>query len=157
MYLKCDQAQFKMPAIEMLIPPASSPSKYTNPLPPLLQTHSGLAILEIQGTIHGHFQHSSEDTTPITHQIGRLEFPLYNPQVLSDDGWMKKVYLYVGKSQRLTGEVKKLGKPLGILRKVERNDDQDGDGGGDGVEALEIVDIVKFKVLFSGRPEPVGE
>lgn len=70
---------------------------------------------------------------------------------------MKKVYLYVGKYQRLTGEVKKLGKPLAVIRKVDEAYNGAGEGSGSSSEALEIVDIVKFKVLFSGRPEPVGE
>lgn len=69
---------------------------------------------------------------------------------------MKKVYLYVGKHQRLTGEVKKLAKPLGVIRKAER-DENHSDDSQSGEEELEIVDIVKFKLLFSGRPEPVGE
>jgi chromosome transmission fidelity protein 8 len=124
-------------------------------------------VLEIQGTIHGPFRTPElEDQTrsPKTSQIGRLEFPLYNPQASNDDGkWMKKVYLYVGKHQRLTGEVKKLGKPLAVIRKVDHSSDRDRDGdSGSNVrertqDALEIVDVVKFKVLFSGRPEPVGE
>lgn len=68
---------------------------------------------------------------------------------------MKKIYLYVGKHQRLTGEVKKLAKPLGVIRKAERNDNHSDDNQSE--EELEIVDVVKFKLLFSGRPEPVGE
>jgi chromosome transmission fidelity protein 8 len=157
-----------MPAVELLIPSSQTlHNASTNPLPPLLQTPSGLAVLEIQGTIHGPFRTpelEDETRSPKTSQIGRLEFPLYNPQASNDDGkWMKKVYLYVGKHQRLTGEVKKLGKPLAVIRKVDNGSDSDRDGvSGSNVregtqEALEIVDVVKFKVLFSGRPEPVGE
>ncbi|KIW62351.1 hypothetical protein PV04_10532 [Phialophora macrospora] len=155
-----------MPAVELLSPSSQTTNSGINPLPPLLQTPSGLAVLEIQGTIHGPFRTPAlEDETlsPTSCQIGRLEFPLYNPQASNDDGkWMKKVYLYVGKHQRLTGEVKKLGKPLAIIQKVDHRSDsnRDEDSGLDverGKEALEIVDIVKFKVLFSGRPEPVGE
>ena len=58
----------------------------------------------------------------------------------------------MGKHQRLTGEVKKLAKPLGIVRR-RVNDAEPGDEDGD---ELEIVEIVEWKVVFSSRPEPVG-
>lgn len=129
----------------------------SNPLPQLLQTPSGLAIVEIQGTIHG--PHTLPSGSPsyqsaVTTTLGRLEFPLYDAQEKNDGKWMKKVYLYIGKHQRLTGEVKKLAKPLGIIQKadagrIDSAKDMDSD--------LELVEVVKYKLLFSGRPEPVGE
>ena len=102
---------------------------------------------------------------------------------------MKRVYLYVGRHQRLTGEVKRLGKPLAVLRKRgtrgeggggggEEEDEKEkeekeadegameggdegttGEGRGSGMaeEALEVVEVVQFKILFTSRPEPVGE
>lgn len=72
---------------------------------------------------------------------------------------MKRVYLYVGQHQRLTGEVKKLPKPLAVIRRREirtdglENGEVDAAGGED---ELEIVEIVRWKILFSSRPEPVG-
>ena len=78
---------------------------------------------------------------------------------------MKKVWLYVGKHQRLTGEVKKVPKALAVIRKRrgESEGDEmavDGDvrAGGEevGRQDLEVVEIVKYKILFSLRPEPVG-
>ncbi|KIW22426.1 uncharacterized protein PV07_12313 [Cladophialophora immunda] len=148
-----------MPAV--VLRPAA-PSQETNgtnlnPLPSLLHTPSGLAIVEIQGTIHGPFQNlatENADQSQAVHSIGRLEFPLYNPQDANEGKWMKKVYMYVGRHQRLTGEVKKLAKPLAVLRKIDENDHMGDEQSG---EALEIVDVVKFKLLFSARPEPVGE
>ncbi|KAI1613324.1 chromosome transmission fidelity protein 8 [Exophiala viscosa] len=142
-----------MPSIQLL-PPSSTRSKTSgrdaNPLPTLLQTPSGLAILEIQGTIHGALQDPNEQAE-VTTSVGRLEFPLHKTQEADEGKWMKKVYLYVGKYQRLTGEVKKLAKPLAVIRKAEQHDGHNNN------EDLEIVDIVKFRLLFSGRPEPVGE
>jgi chromosome transmission fidelity protein 8 len=79
---------------------------------------------------------------------------------------MKRVYLYVGKHQRLTGEVKKLPKAIAVIRKREVGaaDMMDLDGKESSFEAerspaeqLEIVEIVKYKILFAGRPEPVGD
>lgn len=97
-------------------------------------------------------------------------FPLYNPLLNdpADTKWMKRVYLYVGKGQRMTGECKKLGRPLGVVRRREVGG---GDGGGntdvrmgDGEEEdgrgqeeeLEIVEVVRYKIVFSSRPEPVS-
>jgi chromosome transmission fidelity protein 8 len=77
---------------------------------------------------------------------------------------MNKVYLYVGKHQRLTGEVKKLGKPVGVLRKRttannmdEKTDMKNEKRPKETGEELEILEIVKVKILFAGRPEPVDE
>ena len=131
------------------------------PLPQLLQTPSGLALLEIQGTIHAPFPQPSIDDdistkAPVQTNIGRLEFPLYDPSTPDAEGkWMKKVYLYVGKHQRLTGEVKKLPKAMAVIRKreSEREEEAEEEGGG---EELEIAEIVKWKIMFAGRPEPVG-
>jgi chromosome transmission fidelity protein 8 len=121
----------------------------------------------MQGTInlpehpsHDSFSSEERGDEPVLHEtpIGRLVFPDYDPSAGKEDTkWMKRVYLYVGMHQRLPGEVKKLPKPLAVLRKAEKNggrkEGQDGDGE---VEELQIVEIVKWKILFSQRPEPVG-
>ena len=144
--------------------PLHAPSKdrsqtgngFSNPLPQLLHTPSGLALLEIQGTInlptpdissHEQDRHSGQTS------IGRLVFPDY---VAGDDpsestAWTKRVYLYVGLHQRLTGEVKKLVNPMAVIRK--RTVDEIGNSES---EELEIMEIVYYKVLFSTRPEPVS-
>jgi hypothetical protein len=148
-----------MPSVNLKtsIPNGSESDLALNPLPQLLQTPSGLAIVEIQGTIHG--PHTLPSGSPsslstVTTTLGRLEFPLYDAQEKNDGKWMKKVYLYIGKHQRLTGEVKKLAKPLGIIQKA---DTESMDSSKDMNSDLELVEVVKYKLLFSGRPEPVGE
>ncbi|PMD22436.1 hypothetical protein NA56DRAFT_529711, partial [Hyaloscypha hepaticicola] len=139
-----------------------------NPLPHVIQTKAGLALLEIQGTLNLP-DHGDEDAFNSTSgeagdgkfmetPIGRLVFPDYEGD--EGDKWMKRVYLYVGKHQRLTGEVKKLPKAIAVIRK------RNSEGGGQNVgaaegekgatEELEVVEIVKYKILFSIRPEPVG-
>ena len=50
----------------------------------------------------------------------------------------------------MTGEVKKLPKPLGVVRR--RKDDESGVGG----DELEVLEVVEWKVVFRERPEPVG-
>jgi chromosome transmission fidelity protein 8 len=146
-----------MPTIPLHSRPLSAPTTLENPLPHLLHTPSGLALLELQGTFH--FP-APTDPSGSTH-LGKLVFPLYNPSTndASDTKWMKRVYLYVGKGQRMTGECKKLGKPLGVARLVGKGEDTEmsgveGEGGG---EALEIVEVVRYKIVFSSRPEPVGK
>ncbi|CAN9365312.1 unnamed protein product [Alternaria alternata] len=135
-----------MPSVPIHLPSAT-PSRAENPLPQLLHTPSGLALIEIQGTIH--FPTPTESSGPST-QVGKLVFPYYNPNINdpSDTKWMKRVYMYIGKGQRMTGECKKLPKPYGVMRKKEKTDVEDVAMGGleqeDGAkeEELEIVEVV---------------
>jgi chromosome transmission fidelity protein 8 len=63
--------------------------------------------------------------------------------------------LYIGKHQRLTGEVKKLAKPLAVIRRRQvSNGAEDALTSED--DQLEIAEIVYYKLLFAHRPEPVG-
>jgi chromosome transmission fidelity protein 8 len=131
---------------------ATSSSDPNNPLPQLLHTPSGLAILELQGTINFPTVNASEEPSPDTNastEVGRLVFPHYTEGVSDPKGgaWMKKVYFYIGRHQRMTGEIKKLAKPLAVLRKAEGKEDG----------AVEVVEIVRYKILFGSRPEPVSE
>lgn len=134
-----------------------------NPLPQLLQTPSGLALLELQGTINLPAEEGDgEGSQQQPHiSIGRLDFPDYRPDSITFDAsstaWMRRVYMYVGQHQRLTGEVKKLPRAVGVVRRRQ----QEGSGAGaavgeDRAEELEVVEIVKYKIVFSSRPEPVG-
>jgi hypothetical protein len=147
-----------MPSVPVHPPGGSTfTSARTNPLPQLLHTPSGLALLELQGEIHA--PPPIADETPgdqggspqeADTAVGKLVFPNYSPSSPPEDtSWMKGVYLYIGKHQRLTGEVKKLPKAMGVLRRREVE--------GDDQEQLEIVEIVKHKIVFSQRPEPVSE
>jgi len=143
-----------MPAIPLYPPDASRTPSIPNPLPQLLQTPSGLAIVEIQGTLNSTLsapQLGPHGSVP----LGKLRFPLYDSLApVQDTAWQKLVYLYVGRHQRLTGEVRKLGRPLAVVRKREA--DVGVSDGGEGREEMEIVEVVYYKVLFAHRPEPVG-
>jgi chromosome transmission fidelity protein 8 len=147
-----------MPSLPVFPPSGASENPaVSNPLPQLLQTPSGLALVELQGTIHvpPTGEESADGTADGTDhadasQVGKLMFPNYSPSNSKEDtDWMKLVYLYVGKHQRLTGQVKKLPKPMGIMRKRSKTNNEEGD-------ELEIVEVVKHKIVFSQRPEPVG-
>jgi chromosome transmission fidelity protein 8 len=132
-----------MPAIPISMPPAGNTAPASsNPLPQVLQTPSGLAILEIQGSLNSTLQTEPGTNLP----VGKLDFPLYDAsEPATNTAWQKRVHLYVDKHQRLTGEVKKLPQAIALLRKA------DGDG-----QALEVAEIIRYKVLFASRPEPVG-
>lgn len=130
--------------------------KASSPLPQLLQTPSGLALLELQGTINLPTESDAADdassqssSLPSGIDVGRLDFPDYDPNA-EGSAWMGRVHMYIGQHQRLTGEVKKLPRPMAVVRK--RGDGDDDDINGD----LEIAEVVKYKILFSNRPEPVG-
>lgn len=143
-----------MPSIDVHALDANRTPPAPDPLPHFLQTPSGLAIVEIQGTIH--IPTPDDPTSQATGDTvaGKLVFPNYSAQnPVEDQAWMKRVYMYIGKHQRLTGEVKKLPKPLGVLRKNNNNDTTDTQSG----EQLEICEVVRYKIVFSQRPEPVGD
>lgn len=162
-----------MPTIPLHIRKPNATQSVENPLPALLHTPTGLALLDLQGTIHFPSPSSADTATTSSSPstlVGKLAFPLHNPSLNGPDDtkWMKRVYLYVGKNQRMSGEVKKLGKPFAVIRKVDKRDeegedavmgdvDNEGLGGeGAGTEELEIVEIVRYKIVFSTRPEPVS-
>ncbi|KAL8666426.1 MAG: hypothetical protein Q9202_001449 [Teloschistes flavicans] len=130
--------------------------KDQNLLPELLQTPSGLAILELQGTINMPLTHegmAEELDSPASTTVGRVVFPDYDPNdVTESTSWMKRVHLYVGRHQRLTGEVKKLAAPLAVVRRKA----SPSDACSSGTEELEIAEIIYYRLLFSTRPEPVS-
>lgn len=127
-----------------------------NPLPKLIQTPSGLALLELQGTINLPQDKSGAALSDV--EIGRIDFPDYDPaDVTQGTAWMKRVHMFVGAHQRLTGEVKKLPRAIAVVRKRE-NRMEYGSGGAhmEQGENLEVVEIIKYKIMFGNRPEPVG-
>lgn len=155
--------------------PANTEASVANPLPPLIQTPSGLALLELQGTINLPCHAGAEDDNNNAPEIsiGRIWFPDYNPNALDpkSTAWMKRVHMYVGQHQRMTGEVKKLPRAIAVIRKrsagVTAGDtEMTGDSATTttttttkddlSTEDLEIVEIIKYKLVFSSRPEPVG-
>ena len=189
-----------MPTVNVHTPPADRNCGIPFPLPPLLETPMGIALLEIQGTINFPSPSASSTTSssntneagPGSTDVGRIEFPDYDASLGAQEGaWMRRVWLFVG-HQRLTGEVKALNPPVGLLRKRERRetaeapdelgtsdtslDDesmadstidseglQDEERNPDSTRAapgkeeeLEILEIVKWKMVFRSRPEPVG-
>ena len=135
-----------------VFPSYNNASAGSSPLPQTVQTPAGLALLELQGIIN--LPKDSEGEPLNDFNFGRLVFPDYKPGAIGS-GWMKRVYLYIGQHQRLNGEVKKLPKAMAVIRRKQGVSEQEN-GDDAGSDELEIVDIIKYKLMFAGRPEPVG-
>jgi chromosome transmission fidelity protein 8 len=134
-----------MPTITLRRPESTSDAAAVeNPLPELLQTPCGLAMVEVQGSVLSEEEDSSAASAL---SLGRLVFPSADNSESSDwDG--KRVFLFIGKHQRMAGEVKKLSRPVAVVRRpTEPTAAQD---------VLEVAEIVYYKMLFQHRPEPMG-
>ncbi|KAK9486673.1 Ctf8-domain-containing protein [Lipomyces starkeyi] len=107
--------------------------------PQVLRTPTGLALIEIQGTLH---TQPSSDSTPS--ELGKLTF----------DG--KTAWLWIGDHQRMEGSIVDLNPPFGVLRRVTRKQSEmeEENGSPDGT-AVEIVEVIRKKILFTSRPEPI--
>ncbi|KAF8416764.1 sister chromatid cohesion protein Ctf8 [Tirmania nivea] len=179
-----------MPTVPLHPPTHPTTTLPDNPLPPFLHTPHGIFLLELQGTLQIEQLSSTSQPDPSSipegyHTqrlpIGLLAFPpdafKMMPKTAAQGGKRGKngavkevggVLLFVGRWQKMRGEVRELGRPLGVLRRREVEGDRmvgggEGDGGNGGVQAegvqgeeVEIVDVVRWKVVFSTRPEPVG-
>ncbi|KAK9385026.1 Ctf8-domain-containing protein [Lipomyces mesembrius] len=106
--------------------------------PQVLRTPTGLALIEIQGTLHT--GQPSSDTS----ELGKLTF----------DG--KTAWLWIGDHQRMEGSIVDLNPPFGVLRRVTRKQSEmeEENGSPDGT-AVEIVEVIRKKILFTSRPEPI--
>ena len=153
------------PTVKLHPQPSNPDAAVDNPLPQLIQTPSGLAILELQGTVNlpqtdPEAEAEGEDSQTVS--IGKISFPDYHPDTQdpsSSTSWMKRVHLYVGHHQRLTGEVKKLPKALAVVRRRSpggRGEEAGMSSQDSSKDELEVVEIVKYKLVFSHRPEPVS-
>jgi chromosome transmission fidelity protein 8 len=135
--------------------PPRPENQRSSPLPQLLQTPSGVALLELQGTFNLPESNDDGGVSSDSIEIGKLDFPDYKPGV-EGSAWMKRVHMYVGQHQRLTGEVKKLPKAIAIVQRRGSGAEDSASGDAADDEDLEIVEVVKYKIIFSNRPEPVG-
>lgn len=56
----------------------------------------------------------------------------------------KKATLFIGNSQRLIGDLKEVKPPLALFKmSIDSN------------EKFEITDVIKYKIIFTGRPLPI--
>lgn len=127
-------------------------------LPQTIQTPSGLALLDIQGTIRignkaltgkgglglDSQSGNSEDDNGALEHVGEFDFS----GVLAGGS---EVLMRVGKSQLMRGKLEKLKKPVAILR-IESDDQITTE---DEVKQIDVVEIVYYKLAFATMPEHV--
>lgn len=111
-----------------------------SPLPQFIQTPSGLALLEIQGKLN---LPAHNDGYNGKHEIGTLN--------MSD----KTAWLWIGNHQRMEGKIVELTPPLGILKRADNYKDTNNLGGNPDGSAVEFVDVIRHKIVFNTRPEPM--
>ena len=88
-------------------------------------------------------------------ELGNLVFPPADEDEDENGEWDgKRVFMFVGKHQRLAGEVKKLTKPVAVIRR--KSTAAHANSSTTGSEEVEIAEIIYHKILFAHRPEPVG-
>ncbi|KAK4634518.1 hypothetical protein CLAFUR4_01868 [Fulvia fulva] len=140
-----------MPSISLLPPAAERANNdIANPLPAVLQTPSGLAMIEFQGSVL-----TENADAGMVLELGNLVFPPAEDDEDEDGDWDgKRVFLFIGKHQRMAGEVKKLAKPVAVIRR--RPVDANANSSIPGSEDVEIAEIIYYRILFAHRPEPVG-
>lgn len=110
-----------------------------------ITTSLGNTLLEIQGDLEIPSQppENNED------ENGDKRFAVYKNENIVRFGLLtigadnRSATLYVGKKQRLLGNIVKLDPPLGLL-KFENN-----------TGAIEMQDIFNYKIIFSNRPLPI--
>ena len=115
--------------------------------PQVITTSLGNMILEIQGEL----------ILPVEKpEVGFIDDESKYSKLLSAEQWAvkfgrlelngKKATLFIGTSQRLLGDVKTLDPPLALL-KFPSEPETD--------EPVEVVDVIKHKIIFTGRPLPI--
>lgn len=133
----------------------------------LITTPYGLALLEIQGELN--LPHTKPDI-PLDELLPQDQEKMKNfvkvddiydavkfGHLQFDDKDQLKVTLFIGKSQRLIGNVVKLDVPLGVLKvplkqkSVEDSDNVDMDQD----HEIQMIDIVRAKMIFKQRPLPI--
>lgn len=127
-------------------------------LPSVLQTPSGLILVEVQGTIHvgahtlvsteGLGLNSQSENAPAEEKSVRFLGTFDFSQVEK-----KEITLVIDEHQCLRGKITKLKAPLAVLKMD--NATRDGDGGTSDQISIPIMGLIESKVVFSTRPEPI--
>lgn len=129
----------------------------------LIFTSYGLTLLEIQGELNLPLKYpKGKPQTPEDFEylnnfitINDIYHAVKFGNLVFDPHDDKKVTLFIGKSQRLLGNIVKLQTPLAILRIPTNRNGDDDDDMVDDKEDIKIVDIVKAKLIFKQRPLPI--
>lgn len=103
-------------------------------------------MVELQGSV---LSEQDEAGVSTALSLGKIVFPAAGEAAQSGEWDGRRVHLFIGQHQRMAGEVKKLTKPLAVMRRKADCDVTTRD-------EVEIAEIVYFKMLFAHRPEPMG-
>ncbi|CCF56981.1 hypothetical protein KAFR_0B06840 [Kazachstania africana CBS 2517] len=102
-------------------------------------TPLGNTLLEIQGDLElPHVVNDTDDRFDRYKDNDTVRFGL-----LSIDDEKKTATLFIGKKQRLLGNIVALDPPLGILQFHHEE------------QKVEMVDIIEYKIYFKDRPLPI--
>jgi chromosome transmission fidelity protein 8 len=97
--------------------------------------------------------HSGEQIELLeTINLGRLVFPPPDDGNPENTAWdRKRVLLFIGKHQKMAGEVKVLKNAIAVLgRPAQPTASSARDG------CVEVIEVVRWKMVFASRPEPMG-
>jgi chromosome transmission fidelity protein 8 len=114
--------------------------------PSIITTVLGNAILEIQGELILPDEKPAGLTPEEDEKYSQLEGSEWAVKFGKLELEDKKATLFIGTTQRLLGEVKKLDPPLAILKFPNVPDTDD---------PIEMIDVIKYKIIFAGRPLPI--
>ncbi|CUM66158.1 uncharacterized protein PRCAT00003816001 [Priceomyces carsonii] len=107
-----------------------------------VSTPYGLSLLEIQGDLN--LPTNSLEDDPGTVKIDDIREAVKFGKLEIDEKDSSRITLYIGKSQRLLGSIVDLDTPLAVM-KVPTDESVD----------IEIVDVIKKKMIFKQRPLPI--
>ncbi|KAI3403325.2 hypothetical protein KGF56_003913 [Candida oxycetoniae] len=148
--------------------PSSSISPSRLDLPPVVTTSYGLTLLEIQGELN---LPSQKPACASCKELSESEKEKLSQFITIDDIYdavkfgnlqfdskdESKVTLFIGKSQRLVGSIVKLNIPLGLMKipVMDPNRIITDDDGDDEKDKIEMIDIIRAKMIFKQRPLPI--
>lgn len=115
----------------------------------IIRTSKGLFLIELQGELN--VPHAlARDAVGVSEEYRQLFATVDEIQQAVKFGRLEfdhnsRAVLYVGKSQRIIGDVEELKEPLGVMKVPTKPELGD----------IEIIDVVYSKIIFKSRPLPV--
>ncbi|ABN67722.2 predicted protein [Scheffersomyces stipitis CBS 6054] len=142
---------------------ANSERSSVNTPDDVISTPFGLSLIEIQGELNLpheapiNVQKNDTNAEYIRNfvTVDEIKHAVNFGQLQLDEKDPSKVTLFIGKSQRLLGSIVELDLPLGVM-KIPLNQDTSPENGNEKQkEDIQIVDIVRKKMIFKQRPLPI--
>lgn len=112
---------------------------------PVIATDLGNALLEIQGELILPKEKPTDLTPEEEEKFSQLQGAEWAVRFGKLEIEGKKATLFIGTTQRLLGDLKKLDPPLALMKIPDE----------DSGKQIEIVDVIKYRLVFTGRPLPI--